>query len=121
MGAIGRALSDAVAVEFGWLIEPISMSNPMKAEIAERMKGAVEGERVGLPPRNSKIKDDVCALKRCISEKGVVTYDGTSGTSHCDRAWALGLAIKAAFERNSVSIASHSQLPNTRQRALAPA
>lgn len=99
MGAIGRALSDLALMEFGpGLVEPVAMGSPMKAECAERLKGFVEHQRLGLP-RDSASKDDLCSVKRMVSEKGVVSYEGSVGASHCDRFWAASLALHAAVNR----------------------
>jgi phage FluMu gp28-like protein len=116
MGAIGRALSDMAVSEFGWLVEPVAMSRPLKEEAATRTQQFVEQKRVGLP-NDPDFRNDVCSMRRVVTEKGVMSYEGSTTESHCDRFWALALALHAAESKVSVTFAAN-KTPRTRARVL---
>jgi hypothetical protein len=82
-------------MEFGWLVEPVAMNRDVKHDCAETLRGFVQQKRIGLP-HDPRIKDDLCSMKVCVSDKGVVTYEGQTTFSHCDYFWSCGLAITSA-------------------------
>lgn len=123
MGMVGRALSDMAVDEFGWLVEPTAMGRPMKEESAERVKQFIEQKRVGVPADN-RVRDDICSMRRVIVSNreghvGSLSYEGSTRDSHCDRFWALALALHAAEAGQSVVLSTGpNHIPNTRARAL---
>lgn len=93
-GTVGRSLADLVADDFPFAAL-VNFTLPFKAKIAERVKGFVQYERVSLP-MDDLTRADLLSLKRQAGKNGGVQYEGSSGDSHCDRFWALALALEAA-------------------------
>lgn len=96
---IGNPLFTMLNREFGWVVDGVTFSRPFKADAAERAKQFVEQKRVGLP-NDRLVRDDICSMRRTVSDKGQLTYEGRSSDSHCDRFWALALALDAAEDTN---------------------
>lgn len=106
---IGNPLFTMLNREFGWVVDGVTMSRPYKADAAERVKQFVEQKRVGLP-NDRLVREDVCSLRREVSDKGQLGYEGRTSDSHCDRFWALALALDAAEDSNR-TILHHQEPP----------
>lgn len=81
-------------------VEPIVFTMPVKEDLATILYGAIVGHQMRLPQADEKLRNDLCALRRIITEAGNVRYDAPhTDEGHADRAWALALALHAAGQQ----------------------
>lgn len=113
-GTVGRTLADLIKDDFPF-VNLISFSNPKKAELAERLKGFVQYQRISLP-KDQLIRSDLLSLRRMVSEGGTITYGGSSGETHCDFAWACAMAIDSAVRVGGVILVGPSQKRETKDQ-----
>jgi phage FluMu gp28-like protein len=95
IGTIGRTLSDLVTADLPFA-KPVAFTNGKKAEMAERVKGFVQYQRISLPKDNELIRTDMLSMRRKVSNSGWVIYEGGTKETHADFFWSCGLACDAA-------------------------
>lgn len=95
-GAQGRALADSLYDEFGSMAQPLGMGQKNKGEMAELTRAYAQSERITLPANDPKTKQSVCGVRRVATPAGSLKYEGSTSFDHCDRFWALALAMYAA-------------------------
>lgn len=74
----------------------MTFSNTFKAEIACRLKTAMQGECFWMP-KDTELAADFGSVERNITEEGRVKPSAPrSSSGHGDRFWAASLAVHAA-------------------------
>lgn len=93
---IGMQLAEELDKAFPGRVSQVSFTNPLKAEIAHRLKIAMESGNFWMPA-DPAIVEDFESVERDITDSGLVRIAAPrSSTGHADRFWAAGLALHAA-------------------------
>lgn len=80
-------------------VEPFPFTTQSKEDLATSMFSAFVESTVRIPRADSKLRDDLCAIRRVITSAGNVRYDAPhTDEGHADRAWALALALHGCNE-----------------------
>jgi phage FluMu gp28-like protein len=95
-GSQGRALADSIVALRGKSFEAIGMGSDNKAKMAERLRAFAQSERITFPLNREDIRDSIMSVRKCVSEKGNLTYEGGTEGDHADYFWAAALALHAA-------------------------
>jgi phage FluMu gp28-like protein len=75
---------------FGWKVEPITFTAPVKEELAFGLRADLEDKRLRIV-RDDNLRADLRAMKKEVSLSGNIRFVGESDDSHCDRFWAMAL------------------------------
>lgn len=76
-------------------VDLVHFTQPSKAELATGMFERFANRAITIPD-DPKLKNDVCAIRRIVSDNGSIRYDAhRTEEGHADRAWALALALRA--------------------------
>lgn len=96
---IGRQLAERAQQRFGtYKVEAVTFSGPVKEELAYPVKAAFEDKTVRVP-NDKQIRADLRGIRKETTAAGNIRFAGERGPNgHCDRFWALGLALHAAKE-----------------------
>lgn len=96
-GGIGMQLAESAVEDYGhWRVEPVTFSVTLKADLAHRLRIAVEDRRVRIPV-DEALRNDWHSVERSLSVTGQPRFDAArSDTGHADRFWAAALALRAA-------------------------
>ncbi len=92
---MGMQLAERARERFGWKVEPITFTAPVKEALAFGLKANMEGRRVRMA-RDDKLRADLRALKKEVSLSGNIRFVSENDESHSDRAWAKALRQHAA-------------------------
>jgi phage FluMu gp28-like protein len=93
---VGMHLATTLATSFPGTVEPITFTNPLKSEMAHRVKVAMQAGAFWIPP-DDEIVEDFSSLERNVTEAGREQLTAPSGpTGHADRFWAAALAVHGA-------------------------
>lgn len=103
---LGLQLAEQLVNEHGTLIEGVAISAPTKQNLVERTLKFVSQERVSLP-KDPLIKSDIINMRRIITAKGNVSYDGRSDMGHCDSFISLAMALRAADKTSSLELTTN--------------
>jgi phage FluMu gp28-like protein len=98
---IGMQLAERAKEDFGWMVEPVTFTAPMKEQMAYGLKAAFEGRNLRIP-RDNALSDDLRGVKKEITASGNIRFAGESADSHCDRFWAKALRHYAMKDRGGV-------------------
>jgi phage FluMu gp28-like protein len=98
---LGMQLAEEAKAEFGWKVEPVTFTAPVKEELAFGIKGAFEDRKLRLPV-DDKLRADLRGIKKEVTAAGNIRFVGDSDDSHCDRFWAKALRQHAAASKNEV-------------------
>lgn len=75
-------------------IEPVTFTQQSKEDLATGLYSAFTESTVRMPNSATKLRDDICSIRRIITSAGNVRYDAPrTDEGHADRAWALALAL----------------------------
>lgn len=89
-------LAEKLDLEFPGRVDRVTFTNPLKAEMANRLKIAMEGSNFYMPA-DEEIVEDFESVERDITETGLVRIAAPrSASGHADRFWAASLAVHAA-------------------------
>jgi phage FluMu gp28-like protein len=94
---IGMQLAERARDEFGWKVEPVMFTAPMKEELAFPLRAAFEDRNVRIA-HDPQLRADLRGIKKEITTSGNIRFAGESTDSHCDRFWAKALRQHAAVE-----------------------
>ncbi len=94
------SIAEQARERFGWKVEPIEFTNPLKEELAFALRRDFEDRRLRIP-RDEKLRADLRGLKKEITPGGKLRFIGETDDSHCDRTWAKALRQHAARPRPS--------------------
>lgn len=103
---LGMQLAEQLWNEHGSVVEGVSISAPVKQDLVERTVKFISQERVSLP-MDEGIKSDIICMRRIVTEKGNISYDGKSNIGHCDHFIALAMALRAADKASNINLLTH--------------
>jgi phage FluMu gp28-like protein len=92
---LGLQLAEEAAVEFGWKVEPITFTGPVKEELAYGLRADLEQRKVRLAD-DERLRADLRGIRKEVTLGGHIRFAGESRDSHCDRFWAKALRQQAA-------------------------
>jgi len=92
---LGTQLAEEAKDCFGWKVEPITFTAPLKEELAFGLRRDFEDCRLRLV-RDDKLRADLRGLKKLVTPSGNIRFAGEADDSHCDRTWAKALRQYAA-------------------------
>lgn len=92
---IGAGLAEQLSNNFPGRCYSWNTTAQNKGISCERFAGWVAQERLALCG-DKDVKEDTLAMKRVISDKGKISYEGQSAYGHADAFIALSLALEAA-------------------------
>jgi phage FluMu gp28-like protein len=98
---LGNQMAEEAREEFGWKVEPIVFTAPVKEELAFGLRRDFEDRTLRLV-RDDKLRADLRGLRKEVTISGNIRFTGESPDSHCDRTWALALRQHAARYRQSI-------------------
>lgn len=88
---IGNMLAEHLRNRYGSKVEPITFTNSNKDEMITNLKVLFEQRKIRIP-NDERLIRELHDLKRFVSGS-TVRYDTTATDHHCDRVWALALAV----------------------------
>lgn len=98
---MGMQLAERMCDKFKSRAEGVTMTNPVKGDMFERLRVACEDRTIGLPD-SLVLRADMAAIRREITKAGNIRYAAPKqGDGHSDRAVALALALVAAESASS--------------------
>lgn len=100
---LGMQLAEQLYQEHGSLVDGVSISANVKQDLVERTIKFISQERVSFP-MDTAIKSDIICMRRVITQKGNISYDGKSSIGHGDHFIALAMALRAADKSSNVSL-----------------
>jgi phage FluMu gp28-like protein len=92
---MGWQLAERAQERFGWKVEPITFSAPVKEELAFALRTDFEDRKIRIVS-DDNLRSDLRALKKEVTSSGNFRFAGEAGDSHCDRFWAKALRQHAA-------------------------
>jgi phage FluMu gp28-like protein len=95
---LGMQLAERAKENFGWKIEPVTFTAPVKEQLAYQLRAAFEDQRLRIA-RDEKLRQDLRGIRKEITDSGSIRLTGESEDSHCDRFWAMALRQQAAQYR----------------------
>ena len=98
---MGMQLAERAKERFGWKVEEITFTGPVKEELAFGLKADFEDRRLRVV-RDDKLRADLRGVKKEVTMSGNIRFVGESEDSHCDRFWAKALRQQAARIRKEV-------------------
>ena len=94
-GGIGIQLHERAKERFGWKVEGVTFTAPLKEQLAFALRSAFEDRKLRII-RDEKLRSDLRALQKEITSSGNIRFDGEVDNSHCDRFWAKALRQEAS-------------------------
>jgi phage FluMu gp28-like protein len=98
---LGLQLAEEARADFGWKLEPIVFTAPVKEELAFGLRTAIQERKVRLVP-DDKLRADLRGIRKEVTLSGNIRFLGESPDSHCDRFWAKALRQHAARAADEV-------------------
>ncbi len=98
---MGMQLAERAKERFGWKVEPITFTAPVKEELAFALRAAFEDKKVRIV-RDDKLRADLRGIKKEVTVAGNIRFVGESEDSHCDRFWSKALRHHAYQVRSMV-------------------
>ena len=95
---LGMALAERARNQFGWKVEPVTFTAPLKEKLAFDLRADLEQRRVRLA-RDPRLRSDLCGVRKEVTLSGNLRFSGEAADGHCDRFWALALRQHAANQR----------------------
>lgn len=94
---LGRQFAERALQKFGARrVEGVTLTAPLKEELAYPVKAALENGALRLPPGEG-IRADLRSVRREYGGGGALRFTADRGRfGHADRFWALALALRAA-------------------------
>jgi len=92
---LGMQLAEEAKADFGWKVEPITFTAPIKEELAFGLRTALQ-ERTLRLVADDKLRADLRGIKKQVTLSGNIRFGGETADSHCDRFWAKALRQHAA-------------------------
>jgi phage FluMu gp28-like protein len=91
----GNQLAEEAKEKFGYKVEPVHITAPVKEKLAFGLRQAFEDLTVRIP-FDPKLRADIHAMKKMVTAANHIRFDGYSDDSHCDRFMAKALRQEAA-------------------------
>jgi phage FluMu gp28-like protein len=87
---LGMQLAERAKERFGWKVEAVSFTGPVKEQLAFPLRAAFE-DRLLRIARDPKLRADLRGIKKETTASGNIRFAGEAADSHCDRFWAMAL------------------------------
>jgi phage FluMu gp28-like protein len=93
---IGRQFAERAQKRFGtYRVEGIHFTGPVKEELAYPVRAAFEDKSLRIPDSQT-LFSDLRGIRKETTASGNIRFAGERGKNgHCDRFWALALALHA--------------------------
>lgn len=91
---LGMQLAERAKERFGYKVESITFTGPVKEELAFPLRAAHEDRTLRYAP-DPKLRADLRGIKKETTASNNIRFVGESEDSHCDRFWAKALALHA--------------------------
>jgi phage FluMu gp28-like protein len=88
---IGNMLAENLKAQYGSKVEPITFTNSNKDEMITNLKVLFEQRKIRIP-NDERLIRELHDLNRLATPTSV-RYDTSATDHHCDRVWALALAV----------------------------
>ncbi len=98
---LGMQMAEEARQEFGWKVEPVTFTGPVKEELAFPLRAAHEDKRLRYTA-DPKLRADLRGIKKETTASGNIRFIGESEDSHCDRFWSKALALHASASKVSM-------------------
>lgn len=98
---LGMQLAERAKEQFGWKVESITFTGPVKEELAFPLRAAHEDKRLRYNA-DPKLRADLRGIKKETTESNNIRFVGESEDSHCDRFWSKALALHGAAVRGGI-------------------
>jgi phage FluMu gp28-like protein len=94
---LGRQFAERAVQKFGERrVEGVTLTAPLKEELAYPVKAALENDALRIPPGDG-VRADLRSIRREFGCGGTLRFTADRGKyGHADRFWALALALRAA-------------------------
>lgn len=94
---IGLQFTERAQQAYGeYHVEAVTFTGPVKAELAYPVRSILEDRNLGLPD-DRKVVSDLRGIRKETTAAGNIRFTGErSESGHCDRFWALALALHAS-------------------------
>lgn len=99
---LGMQLAERAKERFGWKVEPVMFTAPVKEELAFPLRAAHEDKRLRYSP-DPKLRADLRGIKKETTASNNIRFVGEAEDSHCDRFWAKALALHAGAVRSGIA------------------
>jgi phage FluMu gp28-like protein len=118
---LGRQFAERAAKKFGaYRVEGISFTTSTKEELAYPVRVAFEERTIKVPFTNA-IRADLRGVRKEVTSSGHTRFAGERNRyGHCDRFWALALALHAAKTPATGAITSVEGIRYQKSTFLAP-
>jgi len=92
---IGAQMAEETRDTFGYRVEPVVFTAPVKEDLAVRMRRGFEDRRIRIP-HDRRLRDDLHSIKKITTVAGNIRFDAQrTKEGHADRFWAGALALLA--------------------------
>jgi phage FluMu gp28-like protein len=95
---LGMQLAEEARSEFGYRVEPVTFTAPVKEDLAFGLRRDFEERKLRMVA-DPKLRADLRGLKKEVTVAGNIRFVGETDDSHCDRTWAKALRQHAARSR----------------------
>jgi len=95
---VGMQLAERAQERFGWKVEGVTFSAPLKEKIAFALRNDFEARRLRTD-NSPSLRADLRGVKREVTVANNLRLVGESEDGHCDRFWAKALRQHAAEQR----------------------
>lgn len=95
---IGMQIAEELKRKWGeYKVLSVYFTAKTKEELASRLYTKFQDKTIRIPPDND-LREDLHSVKRLVSDKGNIRYEGGTEEGHADRFWSLALSIYAVSE-----------------------
>jgi phage FluMu gp28-like protein len=98
---LGMQLAEEAKEQFGYKVEAVTFTGPVKEELAFPLRAAFEDRRIRTSGEPALIAD-LRGIKKETTAAGNIRFVGESADSHCDRFWAMALRQHAATSKADI-------------------
>jgi phage FluMu gp28-like protein len=118
---LGRQFAERAAKTFGaYKVEGISFTTSTKEELAYPVRVAFEDRTIRVPFSNA-VRADLRGVRKEVTGSGHIRFAGERNRyGHCDRFWALALALHAAKKPASGALTSVAGIYYQKSTLLTP-
>lgn len=92
---LGMQLAEEAQAAFGWKVEPVTFTAPVKEELAFGLRADFQDRKLRIVC-DDQLSADLRGIKKELTAGGNIRFAGESPDSHCDRFWAKALRQHAA-------------------------
>lgn len=87
---MGMQLAERAVERFGYRVEALTFTGPLKEELAFGLRQDFEDKRLRID-NSDALRADLRGIKKDVTAAGNIRFVGDSEDSHCDRFWAKAI------------------------------